>query len=105
MTQVVLSAVCLLLIINVMVALIVEARRRTAPSWLLVILLSGTTGAAIVAVLSVLAGYSHRLLDVALVLTSTAAITALVRARFVLSPTTPDEPAPGSAAPTGRAES
>lgn len=69
------------LLINLLVAVIASARGSRTESWLLVILLSGTTGAALVAVLTVLAGAEQtRMLDVGLILVGLAALTAAVRA-------------------------
>lgn len=80
MVEGVLTVVFAVLLLNLVVALAVCARRGLADSWLLVILLAGTTGAALTAVLAVLADDGSRYLDVALVLTGTAAVTAAVRA-------------------------
>lgn len=76
----VLSVVVILLLLNLVVALIVFARRGLARHWLLVILLAGTSGAALAGILGVLAEDGERYVDVALVLTGTAAVTAAVRA-------------------------
>lgn len=78
MTEAVLTGVFAVLILNLVIAVAVCAHRRMTDSWLLVILLSGTTGAAAAAVLGVLA-QEPRFLDVAVVLTGTAAVTAAVR--------------------------
>lgn len=76
----VLGAVLVVLLLNLIVALIVFARRSLANNWLLVILLAGTSGAALTGILAVLAEDGRRFADVALVLTGTAAVTAAVRA-------------------------
>lgn len=76
----VLSVVLIVLLLNLVVALVVFSRRSLANNWLLVILLAGTSGAALAGILAVLAEDGRRFADVALVLTGTAAVTAAVRA-------------------------
>lgn len=76
----VLSVVLVVLLLNLVVALVVFSRRSLADNWLLVILLAGTSGAALAGILAVLAEDGERFADVALVLTGTAAVTAAVRA-------------------------
>ncbi|WP_147103530.1 hypothetical protein [Nesterenkonia populi] len=80
MAEAVLTVVFAVLLLNLLAALLVCARRGMAGSWLLVILLAGTTGAALTGILAVLSDDGRRFLDVALVLTGTAAVTAAVRA-------------------------
>ncbi|WP_150463209.1 hypothetical protein [Nesterenkonia ebinurensis] len=84
---VILSVVLIVLLLNFLVALFAFARRGFSENWLLVVLLTGTTGAGMVALLIVLESIlgeslnpPFRLLDVALILTGTAALTAAVRA-------------------------
>lgn len=94
MKEILLTAVCAVLLLNLLVAGI-SAVRRNPSSWLLVVLLAGTVGAATAAVMAVLED-NTRYLDVALVLTGTAAITAAVQAAMYYStdarpaPDTPD---------------
>lgn len=86
----VLSAVVVVLLINFIAAILAFARRGFSENWLLVVLLTGTTGAALVALLVVLGGDTDvgspgdlppaRLLDIGVILTGTAALTAAVRA-------------------------
>lgn len=71
-------AVLVLLLANVTIALIVSARRRVPHRWLLTVLLTGTTGAAVIGVLTSLTGPT-RFLDAALVLIALTALTAAVR--------------------------
>lgn len=80
MIEAVLLGVFAVLLANYVVALAVFARRSLAGDWLLVVLLTGTTGAALAAVLAVLSQDGARYLDVAMVLTGTAAVAAAVRA-------------------------
>ncbi|EXF24782.1 hypothetical protein BG28_03455 [Nesterenkonia sp. AN1] len=80
MIDVVLLGVFAVLLANYVLALSVFARRGLAGNWLLVVLLTGTTGAALAAVLAALSEDGSRYLDVALVLTGTAAVAAAVRA-------------------------
>jgi len=96
MTGAVLLGVFVVLVANYVVALIVFARRGLAANWLLVILLTGTTGAGLAAVFAVLAEDSSRYVDVALVFTGTAAIAAAVRSGITTS-AVPDSGQLGSA--------
>lgn len=82
------AASCLIvLLLNIGAALFAFVRRGFSEDWLLVVLLSGTTGAGLVALLIVLESLlgnpldpPFRWMDVALILTGTAALTAAVRA-------------------------
>lgn len=80
MFEILLTAVFVLLIVNVVVAFIVTARRPVSDRWLLSLLLSGTSGAALVVLLTVILGAaaSSRFLDVAVVLIGLASLTAAV---------------------------
>ncbi|MCH8560964.1 hypothetical protein [Nesterenkonia sp. DZ6] len=95
MSEAVLLGVFAVLLANYVLALAVFARRGLAGDWLLVVLLTGTTGAALAAVLAALADDGARYLDVALVLTGTAAVAAAVRAGLRRRPrrTGAEEPA------------
>lgn len=76
--QILLSAVLILLLLNVAVAIIVVSRRMVSGSWLLILLLVGTTGAGAVAVLSLVTpGDSSRFVDVGLIFTALAAVSAV----------------------------
>lgn len=76
--QILLSAILILLVFNVAVAIIVVSRRMVAGSWLLILLLVGTTGAGSVAVLSLLvSGDSSRFVDIGLIFTALAAVSAV----------------------------
>lgn len=95
-----LSAVVILLLLNLVVALIVFARRDLARHWLLVILLAGTSGAGLAGIFGVLAEDGERYADIAVVLTGTAAVTAAVRAgarrrRLPTEPAEASAPQPG----------
>lgn len=82
------AATCLIvLLLNIGIAVFAFVRQGFNENWLLVVLLAGTTGAAVVALLIVLAPLIGdaaepplRLMDVAVILTGTAALTAAVRA-------------------------
>lgn len=79
MTDVVLTAVAILLLLNLLAAIVASLRRGTG-RWLLVILLTGTTGTALIALLAVLTdGPAHRFVEAGLVLMGLAALTAVVR--------------------------
>ncbi|GAA1176510.1 MULTISPECIES: hypothetical protein [Nesterenkonia] len=81
MEDLLLTVVFIVLLLNLVVAVITALRARRRGSWLLVILLSGTTGAALTAVLALTAEPPEpRMLDVGLILTGLAALTAAVRA-------------------------
>ena len=69
------------LLINVVVAFVVTARRPVTDRWLLSLLLSGTSGAALVVLLVMILGAaaSSRFVDVAVVLIGLASLTAAVR--------------------------
>lgn len=94
----ILTVVALVLLLNLLLALVVIARRAGTEGWLLVVLLGGTGGAAVIALLALppLLG-EPRLLDVGLVLTGLAALTAAVRS----ATTRPDDDAarPGDTVP------
>ncbi|MCT1616540.1 hypothetical protein [Kocuria marina] len=81
MFEILLTAVFVVLLVNVVVAFVVTARRPVTDRWLLSLLLSGTTGAALVVLLTLLLGpaASSRFPDVAVVLIGLAALTAAVR--------------------------
>lgn len=79
-SDVVSAVLSVVLVVLLVVALVVFSRRCLANNWLLVILLAGTSGAALAGILAVLAEDGERFADVALVLTGTAAVTAAVRA-------------------------
>lgn len=86
--ETVLVGVAVLLVMNLVVALAVFARSRHTGGWLLVVLLTGTTGAAVVALLASLSGNAGRFLDAGLILVGLAALTAAVRAAAGRRPTT-----------------
>lgn len=74
-----LSMVVLGLLVNFLIALIVVLRRDRSGGWLLVLLLSGTTGAALAAVFGLLVVEDvSRIADVALIFTALAAVSAVV---------------------------
>lgn len=81
MFDILLTAVFVLLLVNVTIAFVVTARTRIADRWQLSLLLAGTSGAALVLVLSMLLGpaASSRFVDVAVVLIGLASLTAAVR--------------------------
>lgn len=79
-TEVVVGAVAALLLLNLVVALTVFANRQVAGGWLLVVLLTSTSGAAITALLASLFRGAERLLDLGVVFVGLAALTAGVRA-------------------------
>lgn len=77
------SAVFLVLLVNVVTALVVVSVRGRPGTWLLVLLLTGTTGAALVSLLALTmrgeATVDHsRFVDIALVLTALAAVSTAV---------------------------
>lgn len=81
------AIVLVALLANFVAALVAFVRRGFHENWLLVVLLTSTTGAGMIALLTVLEDIldenlnsPFRLLDVALILTGTAALTAAVRA-------------------------
>ncbi|TLP79844.1 hypothetical protein [Nesterenkonia sphaerica] len=86
--MILIGTTCLVvLVVNIVAALLAFLRRGFNEDWLLVVLLSGTTGAAVVVLVIVLVPLVSgspepplRLVDVAVILTGTAALTAAVRA-------------------------
>lgn len=90
--EAVLVGVAVLLVVNLVVAFAVFARARHTGGWLLVVLLTGTTGAAVVALFASITGNSGRFLDVGLILVGFAALTAAVRAAAGRRPTSDATP-------------
>ncbi|NUL47527.1 hypothetical protein F7P69_20320 [Cellulosimicrobium funkei] len=80
--QVFLSAVLVALLLNLVVALAAVTRRQLPNRWVLFVLLTGTTGAALAAVLALLldVGGAPRSLDIGLILAGLALVTTAVRA-------------------------
>lgn len=79
--HIIVAGVAIVLIVNVVLAIIVIARRAQPGSWLLVLLLSGTTGAGAIAAVSLLVpGDVSRFVDVGLIFTALAAISSVVAA-------------------------
>ncbi|MFJ4760944.1 hypothetical protein ACIP1V_09230 [Kocuria marina] len=60
MFEILLNAVFVVLLVDVVVAFVVTARRPVTDRWLLSLLLRGTTGAALVVLLTVLLGPRRR---------------------------------------------
>lgn len=96
MYETILTVVAVVLVLNLVVAFTATARRKVGDRWLLAILLSGTSGAAFIALLTVLAtgmgddGAASRFIDVAVVFIGLTALTAAVR---VVAAHRPDAPA------------
>ncbi|MDT0118678.1 hypothetical protein KocCE7_09500 [Kocuria marina subsp. indica] len=88
MSEILLTTVFVVLLVDVVVAFVVTARRPVTDRWLLSLLLSGTTGAALVALLTVLLGpaAASRFPDVAVVLIGLASLTAVVRLTAARTP-------------------
>ncbi|MCP3425721.1 hypothetical protein NBM05_06760 [Rothia sp. AR01] len=102
MLTVLLVATAALLAGNLVVVLLVVGRRRDA-GWVLAVLLTGTTGAALTAVLLALDAVPARFLDVALVLTGLALVGTAAYAAARRSPrgSTAGPAEPGSPAEPG----
>lgn len=81
MYDVIVIVIVVLLLANLVVAFWSTARHPLTDRWLLAVLLSGTSGAAVVALTTVLLSDhgSARLLDVAVVLIALTALPAAVR--------------------------
>ena len=88
MFEILLTAVFVVLLVDVVVAFVVTARRPVTDRWLLSLLLSGTTGAALVVLLTVLLGpaAASRFPDVAVGLIGLASLTAVVRLTAARTP-------------------
>lgn len=80
MLHIIMSIVGILLLVNLVVALTVLGREQRGNSWLLALLLTGTTGAAVAAVMAaVFHEETSRFVDLSLVLMSMAALPVVVR--------------------------
>lgn len=97
MYDVIVIAVVVLLLANLIAAFLATARRRVPDRWLLAVLLSGTTGAAVVALFTVLMDDGDaRFLDVAVVLIGLTALTAGLRVTAARRAAAPGQPAGAS---------
>lgn len=81
MLDIVMTALLAVLIVNLLVIMVVMGRRAQTHSWLLAILLSGTTGAALAAILAgLIPTPENRFVDLSLVLMGLAVLPVLVQA-------------------------
>lgn len=89
MINIVLIGVCILLLLNLVIAMTVMGYRTRGNSWLLAVLLTGTTGAAVAAMIAVVfADQSVRFVDLSLVLMGLAALPVVMRVMLNRSSTT-----------------
>lgn len=80
MLDIIMVSIIALLLINLVVVFIVLGRGSQGSSWLLAILLTGTTGAALAAVMAGLSGAeSSRFIDLSLILIGLAALPVVIR--------------------------
>lgn len=80
MLEIVMMCIIGLLRVNLVVALIAMARSVQSNSWMLAVLLMGTTGAGLAAVMSGLSGEeTSRFVDLSIVLVGLAALPVVVR--------------------------
>ena len=80
MLDIVMISIVILLLANLVMALVVLGRRTNGNGWLLALLLTGTTGAALAAVMAALfAEELSRFADLSLVLMGLAALPVVMR--------------------------
>lgn len=80
MLDIIMVSIIAMLLINLVVVFIVLGRGSQGSSWLLAILLTGTTGAALAAVMAGLSGAeSSRFIDLSLILIGLAALPVVIR--------------------------
>lgn len=86
MINIVLIGVCILLLLNLVIAMTIMGYRTRGNSWLLAVLLTGTTGAAVVAIIAVIiAEEAVRFVDLSLVLMGLAALPVVIRVMLTKS--------------------
>ncbi len=79
MLEIVMAVICIVLLSNLVIAMIVMGRRR-GNSWLLALLLTGTTGAAVAALVAVtVSDQPARFVDLSLVLMGLASLPVVMR--------------------------
>ncbi|WP_022871111.1 hypothetical protein [Yaniella halotolerans] len=84
MLDIVMISIVILLLFNLVMALIVVGRRTNGNGWLLGLLLTGTTGAALAAVMAALfAEELSRFTDLSLVLMGLAALPVVMRVMLI----------------------
>lgn len=80
MLDIIMISLMAVLLLNLVVVFVAMGRRPETNNWLLAILLTGTTGAALAAVLAGLTGdESSRFVDLSLILVGLAAVPVVVR--------------------------
>ena len=80
MLDVIMIVMCIVLLFNLVVAMGVMGYRTTGNSWLLAVLLTGTSGAAIAAMIAVVyAEEPSRFVDLSLVLMGLAVLPVVMR--------------------------
>lgn len=80
MLEIVMTVICIVLLLNLVIAMIVMGRRSRGDSWLLALLLTGTTGAAVAAMIAVtVSDQPARFVDLSLVLMGLASLPVVMR--------------------------
>lgn len=93
MLDMLITGICIVLLANLLTAMIVMGYRNHDDSWLLAILLTGTTGAAVTAMIAiVLTDQPGRFVDLSLALMGLAALPVVIR---VMLPSTSAAESPG----------
>ena len=90
MLDVVMIVLCIVLLLNLVTAMGVMGYRTRGNSWLLALLLTGTSGAAIAAMIAVVSAEEpSRFMDLSLVLMGLAALPVVMRLMFTRAISTP----------------
>lgn len=79
MLDIVMTVICIVLLLNLVVAMIVMGHRSKGNSWLLALLLTGTTGAAVAALVAIsVTDQPARFVDLSLVLMGLASLPVIL---------------------------
>ena len=90
MLEIVMTVICIVLLFNLVTAMVVLGRRSQDNSWLLALLLTGTTGAAVAALVAIsVSNQPARFVDLSLILMGLASLPVVMR--MMLSRNTADQ--------------
>ena len=80
MLEIVMTVICIVLLFNLVIAMVVMGHRSKDNSWLLALLLTGTTGAAVAAMIAIsVAEQPARFVDLSLELMGLASLPVVLR--------------------------
>lgn len=80
MLEIVMTVICIVLLFNLVIAMVVMGHRSKDNSWLLALLLTGTTGAAVATMIALsVAEQPARFVDLSLVLMGLASLPVVLR--------------------------